>query len=193
MKNVLLALLVTVTLFLAGCAFTDRFLLKREVQDGVELYTDSSGNPTKDAVDPVTGKSNEPRYESAPAAGVSGLASLLRIFPGWGDAAFYGVVSLASIYATIRAKKFTASRARQAAIRAGMPIVLSIVADIKSGVLDTDKDGVVSISEIAEYIKKKALASLTPEGIQGIVKVVYDAVMPEPEKTVALEDIAAEL
>ena len=85
------------------------------------------------------------------------------------------------------------ANARKAAVKAGMPIVLSIVADWKAGVLDADKDGVVSIAEIADYIKKRALASLTPQGIQSILKIISDAVLPEAQKTVAREDIAAEL
>jgi len=34
---------------------------------------------------------------------------------------------------------------------------------------------------------------LTPQGIQSILKIISDAVLPEAAKTVALEDIAAEL
>jgi len=194
MKNLVLAVLVSVVLLTTGCAFTDRFLLKRETRDGVELFTDAKGEPTTEPVDPVTGRANEPRYESAPAPAVSGLASLLRAFPGWGDAAFYGVVSLASLYAAWRTKKLVVdARTRKAAIAAGMVVVNAVIADWKAGVLDSDRDGTVSLAEIADYIKAKAIKSLTPEGIQAILKVISDVLLPEPQKTAALEEIAAEL
>ena len=139
----------------------DQTLLARETTpDGKELFIDhKTGERTTEPVG-ADGIANEPAYLSTrlllslallsssdlPALGVlllvMALVSLLR---STGSSAAKGAID--------------AAKARAAAIKAGMPIVLSIVADWKSGVLDADKDGVVSIAEIADYIKHRALAS----------------------------------
>jgi hypothetical protein len=197
MKHALLIFLVSLCLFTTSCAFTDRMLLSREkTPDGVELFIDHrTGEKTTEAFSKVDGKPNEPAYSSVPSSAVNGAAGIVSAIGGpWGAIAGYGLGILATLYAAIRGKgALNAANAKKAAIKAGMPIVLSIVADWKSGILDADKDGVVSIAEIADYIKKRALASLTPQGIQDILKIISDAVLPEAAKTVALEDIAAEL
>lgn len=196
MKNVLLIFLVSLCLFVTGCAFTDRMLLSRETTpDGKELFIDRRTGERTTEPTGVDGKPNEPAYSSAPSGAVTGAAGIVGAIGGpWGAIAGYGLGILATLYAAIRGKAaLNAVTARKAAVKAGMPIVLSIVADWKAGVLDADKDGVVSIAEIADYIKKRALASLTPQGIQDILKIISDAVLPEAAKTVALEDIAAEL
>jgi hypothetical protein len=98
------------------------------------------------------------------------------------------------LYGAWRTKKLVADRAAlKRAIAAGMVLVNAVIADWKAGLLDADRDGTVSLSEIADYIKMKGLKSLTPEGIQAILKVITDVVMPEPAKTVELEKIAAEM
>ena len=194
MKNFILALLVSVTLLTTGCAFTDRYLLKGKEVDGKAVYVDNITKEETFSDKDATGKANEPAITSVPAPAFVGLAGLLKTFPGWGDAAFYGVVSLATLYGAWRTKKLVADRAAlKRAIAAGMVLVNAVIADWKAGLLDADRDGTVSLSEIADYIKMKGLKSLTPEGIQAILKVITDVVMPEPAKTVELEKIAAEM
>lgn len=194
MRHFILALLVSMVLFTSGCAFTDRYLLTQKEQDGKPVYIDNITKAETFAPVDATGKDNEPAPTAVPSSAFTGLASILKTFPGWGDAAFYGVVSLAALYGAWRTKKLVIdSKARTAAIKAGMVLVNAVVADWKAGVLDADRDGTVSLAEIADYIKMKAIKSLTPEGIQAILKVISDAVMPEAAKSAELEKIAADL
>lgn len=195
MKNAILILLFSLALLLGGCAFTDRLLLQpKTAPDGTELFIErttgeETTNPTgKD------GKPNERAYTGAPSGAVTGASSLIGLAGPWGAVAGYGMGLVAFLYAALRGKAaINAAKARAAAIKAGLVIVNQVVADWKAGVLDSDRDGVVSLAEIGDYIKAKALKALTPEGIQAIIKIVSDAVMPEPVKAVELEKIAADL
>lgn len=195
MQKVILSILLVVTLFLTGCAFTDRMLLSRETTpDGQELFIErTTGEKTTSAVG-ADGKPNEPAYVSAPSGAVTGAAQLLGLAGPWGSVAGYGLGIVATLYAALRGRAaINAAKARAAAVKAGMVLVSAVIADWKAGVLDADRDGTVSLAEIADYIKMKAMKSLTPEGIQAILKVISDAVMPEPVKQVELEKIAADL
>lgn len=195
MKNLILVTLFSLCLLITGCRMLDQTILARETTpDGKELFIDhKTGERTTEPVG-ADGIANEPAYLSTPSSSFSGLTQLFGLAGPWGAVAGYGAGIAATIYGFFRRKgAIDAAKARAAAIKAGMPIVLSIVADWKSGVLDADKDGVVSIAEIADYIKKRALSSLTPDGIQSILKIISDAVMPEPVKTAELEKIAADL
>ena len=195
MKNLILILLFSVALLVTGCAFTDRLLLSpKTTPDGQELYIErTTGEETTNVIG-KDGKPNERAYNAAPSGAVTGASSLLGLAGPWGAVAGYGMGILATVYAALRSKSaINAAKARAAAIKAGMVLVNAVVADWKSGILDTDRDGVVSLAEIADYIKAKAIKSLTPEGIPAILKVISDAVMPEPVKAAELEKIAAEL
>lgn len=195
MKNLILILLFSVALLVTGCAFTDRLLLSpKTTPDGQELYIErTTGEETTNVIG-KDGKPNERAYNAAPSGAVTGASSLLGLAGPWGAVAGYGMGILATVYAALRSKSaINAAKARAAAIKAGMVLVNAVVADWKAGILDTDRDGVVSLAEIADYIKAKAIKSLTPEGIQAILKVISDAVMPEPVKAAELEKIAAEL
>lgn len=195
MKNLLLTLLFSVALLLTGCAFTDRLLLSpKTTPDGQELYIERTTGEETTSATGKDGKPNERAYTSAPSGAVTGASSLLGLAGPWGAVAGYGMGIVATVYAALRGRAaINAAKARAAAIKAGMVLVNAVVADWKAGVLDTDRDGVVSLAEIGDYIKMKALKSLTPEGIQAILKVISDAVMPEPVKAAELEKIAAEL
>lgn len=195
-KHLLLCALLTLTLVLTGCAFTDRLLLSRETTpEGVELFIDNkTGEKTTSPTD-ATGAANQPAYSSAPAPAVVGATKLFGLIPGpWGELAMYGAGALATLYAALRAKgAMNAAKARAAAIKVGMALIMPIVQDVKAGVLDADKDGTVTLAEVAEYLKQKAIKSLTPEGVQGIIAIVRDALLTDAQKQTELEKIAAEL
>ena len=195
MRKLLLALLVSMVLFTSGCAVTDRILLARETTpDGQELYIErTTGEKTTSPIG-KDGKANEPAYLSAPSGALTGASQFLGLAGPWGAVAGYGLGIIGVLYAAMRGKAaINAAKARATAIKAGMVLVNMVIADWRAGVLDADRDGVVTLSEIADYIKQKAVKSLTPEGIQAILKVISDAVMPEPVKQVELEKIAADL
>lgn len=193
MRKILLCGLVALTLTLSGCATLDNVLLKRaKTPDGKELFVDNLTHERTTSPVDANGQPNEKAFESVPSDAVGSVATLFNFIPApWNGVAWAGLSLLVSGYAAVRFKNRSA--ALKALVAAGMKVINQVRDDWKDGLLDLDRDGVVTLAEAAEYIKTKGLYMMTPEGIQQILDVITDALMPEDAKAKRLESLAAKL
>jgi len=192
-RNAILAVLISATMFLTACATLDNVLLKRaKTPEGKELFIDNiTHERTASPVD-ATGKPNEPAFESVPSDAVGSIATLFNLIPApWNGVAFAGLSLMVSGYAAVRFRNKAALLA--AAKAAGMAVVQRVWDDYKAGIIDADKDGVVTLSEAVEYLKAKAITALSPDALMKIVEIVADALLTEPQRQAKLEAIAVAL
>lgn len=199
MKKIILTVLFATTVFLTGCAALDATLLKPLTNDaGEQMYEDveaskAAGRPVIVAdSERVPGKKYELQFTSKPSAQVDLLTSLASAFGGpWGSLAS-GVVGvlISGVYAGIRGKKrLDGEKVKTAAMTEVATFMISLAEDLKSGALDTDENGKVSVEEIKEYLRKKGKEAADPAFLARIVSVVTST-MVDSDKQKALEEIA---
>ncbi|MCC6573292.1 MAG: hypothetical protein IT462_05815 [Planctomycetes bacterium] len=192
LRIVFLALVVSLTLLLSGCALLDGLFMdpQRDAQ-GRPLFVDEQGRLTPEAVNPATGVAREPAYSGAPsplAAGATGAASTL--LGPWGAAAGAGIGLFASVYAALRGKRrIDAERAKSAAWQGGMTLLVGVIEDIKNGRIDADRNGKVSLKEIAAYVSKRGRDAINPDFVAEVVRIV-NSTLPEADKSAALAKLA---
>lgn len=171
----ILAILVGI-LSLSGCAFTDSLLLKREVDSvGRELYIESADPEGPLTVDPIgpDGVPNEPAYSNQPAEAPRSFATMIGNIWGVGGWTGAGVGVLSTIYAFLRGKRrFNKAKAVGELMAETLAFLIDLINDIKSGKLDTDADGKISIAEIKSYISARGKEALDPAFLDRIVTIV---------------------
>ncbi len=194
MRHFILALLVAMACFLSGCALLDSLMLSRmRNEQGQELYVDREGRFTREATD-AQGNPHEPAYGSGPSDAVSALAAGAQALGGpWGAAAGAGLGLIAAAYTALRGRRqVNAERAKGAAWQGGMALLVGVLEDIKSGAIDADRNGKISLAEIREYIRKRGKEALKPAFVAEVVRIVTSTLTPT-EKQRALEEAAAKL
>jgi hypothetical protein len=194
MRHFILVLLVALACFLSGCAMLDSLLLGRmRNEQGQELYLDRDGKLTREAAD-AQGNPNEPAYGSGPSDAVNALAAGANALGGpWGAAAGAGLGLIAAAYAALRGRRqVNAERAKGAAWQGGMSLLVSVLEDVKSGAIDADRNGKISLAEIREYIRKRGKEALKPAFVAEVVRIVTSTLTPT-EKQRALEEAAGKL
>ncbi len=194
MRHFVLVALVSLCVFLSGCALLDSLMLGRmRNAQGQELYLDREGKPTREATD-AQGNPNEPAYESGPSDAVSALAAGAQALGGpWGAAIGSGLGLIAAAYAALRGRRqVNAERAKGAAWQGGMALLVGVLEDIKTGALDADRNGRISLAEIREYIRKRGKEALKPAFVAEVVRIVTSTLTPT-EKQRALEEAAGKL
>lgn len=194
MRHFVLVALVSLCVFLSGCALLDSLMLGRmRNAQGQELYLDREGKPTREATD-AQGNPNEPAYESGPSDAVSALAAGAQALGGpWGAAIGSGLGLIAAAYAALRGRRqVNAERAKGAAWQGGMALLVGVLEDIKTGALDADRNGKISLAEIREYIRKRGKEALKPAFVAEVVRIVTSTLTPT-EKQRALEEAAGKL
>ncbi len=194
MRHFILAMLVSVCVLLSGCALLDSLMLGRmRDEQGQELYVDRDGKLTREAKD-AHGNPNEPAYGSGPSDAVSALTAGAQALGGpWGAAAGAGLGLIAAAYAALRGRRqVDAERAKSAVWQGGMALLVGVLEDIKTGAIDADKNGKISLAEIREYIRKRGKEALKPAFVAEVVRIVTSTLTPT-EKQRALEEAAAKL
>ena len=194
MRHFVLVALVSLCVFFSGCALLDSLMLGRmRNAQGQELYLDREGKPTREATD-AQGNPNEPAYESGPSDTVSALAAGAQALGGpWGAAIGGGLGLIAAAYAALRGRRqVNAERAKGAAWQGGMALLVGVLEDIKTGALDADRNGKISLAEIREYIRKRGKEALKPAFVAEVVRIVTSTLTPT-EKQRALEEAAGKL
>lgn len=122
----------------------------------------------------VPGKAYEPYYGEEPSDIVKSTSGFLGMIPGWG--------ALASSILTfvvgaggglIRGRrKLNGEKAKSEGFRLLSAELIQTLEDIKTGKLDTDEDGKVSIKEIGEYIKDRGLKSVEPAKLEELLRII---------------------
>lgn len=194
MRHFVLVALVSLCVFLSGCALLDSLMLGRmRDPQGQELYVDREGKLTHEAKD-AQGNPNEPAYESGPSDTVNALAAGAQALGGpWGAAIGGGLGLIAAAYAALRGRRqVNAERAKGAAWQGGMALLVGVLEDIKTGALDADRNGKISLAEIREYIRKRGKEALKPAFVAEVVRIVTSTLTPT-EKQRALEEAAGKL
>lgn len=194
MRYATLAVLVSLCVFISGCALLDSFMLNRlRDAQGQELYIDREGKLTREAHD-AQGKPHEPAYSSEPSGAVNALAQGAAALGGpWGAAIGGGLGFIAAAYAALRGRRqVSAERAKGAAWQGGMALLVSVLEDIKSGAIDADRNGKISLAEIREYVRRRGKEALKPAFVAEVVRIVTST-LPPTEKQRALEEAAAKL
>ena len=74
----------------------------------------------------------------------------------------------------------------------GMALLVGVLEDIKTGALDADRNGRISLAEIREYIRKRGKEALKPAFVAEVVRIVTSTLTPS-ENQRALEEAAAKL
>lgn len=194
MRHLLLTTLISLCVFLSGCALLDSLMLSRmRDAQGEELYLDRNGKLTREAHD-AQGKPHEPAYSSEPSGAVDALAQGAQALGGpWGAAIGGGLGLIAAAYAALRGRRqVNAERAKGAAWQGGMALLVGVLEDIKSGAIDADRNGKISLAEIREYVRKRGKEALKPAFVAEVVRIVTSTLTPT-EKQRALEEAAAKL
>ncbi|CAG0979985.1 hypothetical protein PLCT2_01845 [Planctomycetaceae bacterium] len=194
MRHFVLAVLVSMCVFLSGCALLDSLMLSRmRNEQGQELYVDREGKLTREAAD-AQGNAHEPAYSSEPSEAVGALAQGAQALGGpWGAAAGAGLGLIAAAYAAMRGRRqVNAARAKTEAWQGGMALLVNVLEDIKTGAIDADRNGKISLKEIREYVRKRGKEALKPAFVAEVVRIVTSTLTPT-EKQRALEEAAAKL
>lgn len=190
----MLAALMALCLLLSGCALLDSLMLNRlRDAQGQELFIDREGKLTREAHD-AQGRPHEPAYSSEPGSAVDALAQGAAALGGpWGAAIGGGLGLIAAAYAALRGRRqVNAERAKGAAWQGGMALLVSVLEDIKSGAIDADKNGKISLAEIREYVRRRGKEALKPAFVAEVVRIVTSTLTPT-EKQRALEEAATKL
>ncbi|NUO17566.1 MAG: hypothetical protein HUU03_14125, partial [Planctomycetaceae bacterium] len=96
-------------------------------------------------------------------------------------------------YAALRGRRrVSAERAKTAAFSGGMALVVGLLEDLKSGALDADKNGRVSLAEIREYVRRRGKEAINPAFVAEVVRIVTGT-FTETEKQRLLEEAAERL
>lgn len=192
MKYATLLLLFALTL--SGCAALDALLLGRmRDAQGQDLFITADGRLTTESHD-SEGRPHEPAFHAGPGEGAQALMQGAAALGGpWGGALGAGLGLLAAAYAALRGRRrVSAERAKTAAFSGGMALVVGLLEDLKSGALDADKNGRVSLAEIREYVRRRGKEAINPAFVAEVVRIVTGT-FTETEKQRLLEEAAERL
>lgn len=191
-KTVLMFALMSVLMFaLSGCAM---FLDQLKNERGEPMYRNSVTGEMLPESEIPSGKMDEfePVWSGKPGPALTTLGAILGIVGGpWGAAAGGAIAAVAGVGAAVGNKrKYNVAAAGQEAAMDGMKLAISIVEDLKSGKVDLDSDGKVSVKEMGEYVRSRAKDALKPEFFNEVVRIVTSG-LPEAEKAKALSSLKA--
>lgn len=170
---------------ISGCALLDGLLLEpRRDEQGRPLFTDENGELTTVPQNPLTGQPHRPAFTGSPSPLAREAATALG--GPWGALAGAGAGLLASLYAALRGRRrLAAERARSHVWQDGMTLLVKMIEDIKAGRAAARKDGVTSLREIREFVRRRGKDAVHPEFLAEVVRVL-NSNLPEADKQAAL-------
>lgn len=195
-----LALTVTLSLLLSvaavgisGCMTLDGILSREssmeqayDPADGLPWFVDSTGNVTKEPVDPITGEANAPHKVRAPSADPSGavnaVTSLASTFGPWGLFIGTTIGGVVAVYLKGRRSKLLGVELDHA--EALNAFLIELMEKVKTGSKDLLDAGVLSFidgkphidtEKFKEWLRKQGKEFGDPEYLAKVVREVTEA------------------